>query len=132
MPRAWAFRIAFLLWIATITYLSLSDAPQANTPLPIPHLDKLVHAVFYGVLTVLSVLAVGEAGMGRFELARTALYYGALALAYGTVLEGLQPIMPFERRAEWPDVLANGIGAALATFSANRWFSRLWALKRWL
>ncbi len=85
--------------------LYLALRPPGAASAWFPGSDKLEHALSY--------LAMGLWFAALFErqyLARVAL---GLFL-FGVLVEILQSVMPYGRAAEWVDLLANGIGIALA------------------
>lgn len=76
----------------------------------IPHLDKWIHGVVYGVFSILILIG--------FKKHRRALtlrhYYRAVLMAssYGFAMEILQ-LLPKDRSFEWLDMAANLVGAGL-------------------
>lgn len=89
-----------LLLLALVAVLSLmpvpGDGPQVN--------DKLAHFVTYALLS---------GWFGLLVSSRRWLLSVWLGLAaFGIVIEGLQGLTP-HRSAEWADVVANGLGAAV-------------------
>lgn len=76
----------------------------------VPHLDKWVHGVVYGVFSILLLI-----GWKRYKSAlELNHYYPAILLAtsYGIVMETLQ-FFSKERSFEWLDIAANAMGALL-------------------
>lgn len=84
-------------------YLALRPSGAASAWFP--GSDKLAHALSY--------LAMGLWFAALFE--RQYLTCVALGLfLFSVFVEILQSVMPYGRAAEWADLLANGIGIALA------------------
>jgi VanZ family protein len=102
-----------LLWAALILFLG--TRPGAALPLPaIPGLDKVLHAVVYGVLGFLAVRALGAKGAWQ------ALAWGAaIGLLWGFLDEWAQIATP-GRTAELGDLLADVAGAAAGGWIAFR------------
>jgi VanZ family protein len=95
---------------AAILWGSLRPKPAVPPPV-IPHLDKLIHAVAYGLLALLLARALRQSW--RAALAELAFVAAVWAVAYGTAVELLQMTRP-ERTPSMGDILANAVGAALA------------------
>ncbi len=95
-------RIGVGLYVPFIIWQSLTPAGTGGG---IPHLDKLLHALVYGVLAAATCLAWPK-------LSKAVILLGCLAL--GGVLEFAQGAMPLGRTASVWDGLANTVGAALA------------------
>jgi VanZ family protein len=95
--RAW--RAALLLLLCGIAWLALSPAPPPQADLG---WDKTNHLAAFATLAAVAVLG----RCGAFWRIGSAL------LAYGGLIEVLQSFTP-TRMAEWPDLLADGMGIAL-------------------
>ena len=101
MSQTLADRLAVLTsltLLALVTFGSL--IPSGSVP-DAPGGDKLHHFVAYAAI-VFPIYAVRP---------RAALWVVPLAVAYGALIEALQP--QFGRSADWGDVLANTLGALL-------------------
>jgi VanZ family protein len=110
--------------VAAIQYGSVT--PVVPVPVvPIPHLDKLLHAGAYGLLTLL--LARALRGSSRARSGELALAACLWATAYGGVEELLQRSVP-GRSCDFFDVLANAVGATLAALVWHR--VATWAARR--
>jgi VanZ family protein len=104
-PLRWRtfWLVAGLIGTGFGLYLALRP-PGAATPW-FPGSDKLEHALSY--------LAMGLWFAALFE--RRHLTRVALGLiSFGVLVEILQAALPYGRAAEWSDLLANGIGIAVA------------------
>lgn len=110
MP-GWLHPLSLLLaltWAGVIFFLS--SQPGTDTPPPFPHMDKLPHALVFGILGTLVLCAMrpGTYGYSRAH-ALTAL---AIAATYGVLDEIHQHFVP-GRMPDVLDVLADITGAAL-------------------
>lgn len=108
-PLRVASGVAAAAWAATIWWLSSQSDPPGGGMLPdVPFADKAVHAALFGVLGALVRLA----GADR---------HGAwlLAVTVGAVDELHQAYVP-GRQPELFDLLADGVGAALAIAAVER------------
>lgn len=107
-PRLW-----LALWFAGMAigaYLSLR-AGILREPV-IPHFDKVIHAIGYGVLAVLAC-GLFESGPAR----TTALLW---LLVFGGLIELAQGAWAVNRQADAGDLLANALGIALAALLFRR------------
>ncbi len=88
-------------------------------PPGIPHMDKVVHAVEYGILAVLLARAVRLTSLtASLPLVfAIALYF---AVFYGVTDEFHQSFVP-GRSADFDDLLADTIGAAIAAAGYLFW-----------
>jgi VanZ family protein len=109
------YNLPALLWLALVTYLSNKE-PSGLPVVPFLQFegaDKLVHFVFYFVLTVLLCYGWRKQGASLF-LSRYALPAAALfSIAWGGLMELLQLTVFTYRAAEWADMAANTLGALL-------------------
>lgn len=116
----WKYALATLAYCAFIFYESSKPIPL-DIDQAIPGIDKVVHAVLYGVLAALVCLGMRRA---RRAYAPRALYFVpiAFALAYGISDEIHQWFVPGRNFDPW-DVLANTAGAVLTQHAivVRRW-----------
>jgi VanZ family protein len=129
--KAFSFSILFVSWLVFITFASLfSFTGEMMTPrLNIPHLDKIVHFVFYFNFVLLWVKATREIFKVNLELKKVLLYSVIFACAYGIFIELLQYGLTVSRQGDILDVLANFIGALAGMFVVKRLISKGWSLK---
>ena len=80
------------------------------------HMDKVVHAFLYAVLSFFLVKGLTIEG-SRNGIGILAVL---LSIGYGAAIELLQEIPILRRSAEWSDLLADSIGAILGAVIA-RW-----------
>ncbi len=112
MFKRYGFTIGFICWIVIITVLSLSSFKDFDTQgINIPHLDKLVHFLFYFFAAILGVLLIREQTKGHLNLYRSISISTLFAIVYGIVIEVIQNTFIQYRSGESYDVLANSIGA---------------------
>lgn len=131
MLKPFFFRILFISWLVFITFSSLFSftgsirAPRLN----IPHVDKLVHFVFYFVLVALAVKASMEMWRARLKFKKALWYSLFFAVAYGILIELLQYGFTENRHGDFFDVLANSLGALLGMYVVKHLISRGWSVK---
>lgn len=107
------------LWAPVAAYMLgifvLSSLPSARIPGAIS--DKLVHAVFYGGLAVVTLRATAggrAAGLGLVSMGVAWL----IATLYGVSDEWHQSFVP-GRSADADDVVADAVGAAIAVVAVG-------------
>lgn len=102
-------------WILAIVWLSLTPVP------PTPNIslfgfDKVLHAAAYCALTLLAGWALsGVTALSRRYWIMIALF----ALFTGGMLEISQALFTTCRKAEFADMVANGIGTSVALLVAG-------------
>lgn len=112
MFKRYGFTIGFICWIVIITVLSLSSFEDIDTEgINIPHLDKLVHFLFYFVAAILGALLIREQTKGYLNLSRSVIFTTLIVIIYGIVIEVIQDTFTQSRSGELYDVLANSLGA---------------------
>jgi VanZ family protein len=108
------------LYAGTIFYLSAQSHPEDQLPLFLLRdvSDKVLHAVEYGILSLLCYRAFRRAAGPA--VARQAVMLAILtASAYGLTDEVHQAFVPL-REASWQDWLADTIGATVAAVGVGR------------
>ncbi len=78
-------------------------------PFPVPFFDKFVHAALFFGVALPSMIGLEK---------RWHWHVWAVVVVYSGLTELLQP--GFGRSAEWSDLVANAVGAALASVAARR------------
>ena len=96
--------IAFVFYGLLITWGSLQ--PAAGQP-PIPHLDKLMHFIGYGVFATLGIMACCSK--------RQVVMVFIFVVVWGAFIEYLQSLTP-TRMMSIADFVANSFGAAIAVW----------------
>ena len=111
MPKQLYFWVA-LLWTGIVAYLCLmksSDVPVVQ----ITNLDKIVHAFFHFVFTLLWFLYFKN-HFSRMSTFKKAIIPFLLSVFFGLLIEFFQNVFTVTRMAELYDVLANISGAIFA------------------
>ena len=111
MLKNFFFWIAFS-WTLVVLYFCLapsSDIPSAR----IPNLDKLAHAFFHFIFTILWFLVFKKQvkKKNQIKLLISAVFF---SLIFGTLIEVLQNKFTTTRNGDFFDVLANFSGAVIA------------------
>ena len=102
------YALGFCLWLAFIAYLSLTpDTPVSS---PVPGMDKVIHLVFYLVLTWLLGKSLKK------EIGVVGAIFWTLLIAIpvcvGISIELIQSTVPGRER-EWMDIVFNVIGTMI-------------------
>ncbi|MBI4710603.1 MAG: VanZ family protein [Nitrospirae bacterium] len=109
---------AVVYWIITVSYMTAIFYISSQKSIELPSLpfgfDKVVHAVVYAVLGVLSYLSFKKSGLNRRVIALSFL----LAVIYGITDEFHQSFVP-GRNAAVGDAVADAVGAFLGSYTAN-------------
>lgn len=105
------FVLATIVWVLFITYMCLVSASKIPTAawLVIPHKDKVVHFVFYFVLTL---LLYKDFKLKWGVLKKSFTFAFITAVSYGVLIEICQWLFTSGRNAEILDVIANTSGSA--------------------
>ncbi|MCC1480769.1 VanZ family protein [Roseibaca sp. Y0-43] len=109
MTRSALIGCALSLVLAAIVTSLLLMPALPGKPFPVPFFDKFVHASMFFSVALPAMLGLP---------ARWAWGVWAVVVAFSGVTELLQP--GFGRSAEWADLAANALGAALAVLAARR------------
>jgi VanZ family protein len=113
-PR-WFYWTPVVLYAALIFLLSsLSDADVYIPALTIPYADKVLHALEYGLLGILTYRAFRYAA-GTWSAAHAALLAIAASTGYGMTDELHQAFVPLREANVW-DVVADGMGSAVGAW----------------
>ena len=104
-------------WTAFISYASLSSFKDIDTGFSFfsfPHADKLIHAGFYFVCSLVWYLLLNK-GINSPLVSVKAIQIAALfSIFYGVLIELLQHYCTTDRHGDWLDALANTTGVLLA------------------
>lgn len=92
--------------------------------LQIPHLDKVVHLVFYFVLAFLGVLIWMRTDEQKGQLKKVLVYSFLFAFFYGILMEFLQLNLTQDRHGDAWDVLANTLGALLGILGVSSFLKK--------
>ncbi|XLS29813.1 VanZ family protein [Flavobacteriaceae bacterium M23B6Z8] len=91
--------------------------------------DKLVHLIFYLVLTILLYLYLRKEHQ-KYQKRKVLTIASVFSLIYGMIIEVLQGILPYKRSADWLDVVANSVGIVFAILIIVMVIDKSKALKR--
>ncbi len=109
---------AVVYWIITVFYMTAIFYISSKESVELPPLpwgsDKVLHAVAYAVLGVLSYLSFKKSGLNRWVMALSFL----LAVIYGITDEFHQSFVP-GRNSAVGDVIADSVGAFWGSYTAN-------------
>ncbi len=109
---------AVVYWIITVSYMVAIFYISSQKSVELPPLpwgsDKVLHAVAYAVLGVLSYLSFKKSGLNKRVIALSFF----LAAIYGITDEFHQSYVP-GRNAAVGDVIADAVGAFLGSYTAD-------------
>lgn len=112
MFKGYVYTSGFICWIIIITTLSLYSFEDFDTQeIYIPHVDKVVHFIFYFIAAFLGALLIRERTNGHLSLSRAVIISMLVVIFYGIVIEVIQNTFTLSRSGELFDVLANSLGA---------------------
>ena len=103
--RAYSYPLAFFLLAGAIFFEALHTPTIGNSV--IPNLDKITHAIVFGLLAWLLLRATHSFGFANGW--RLLLGVGLIIIAMGMLDEWVQSAVP-GRTASMMDVLADGVG----------------------
>ena len=113
----WRRRLSLWLPVAAVAglilYVSVRDVIPESAP-TIPHLDKILHAGAYGLLSLVLARAMGS-GLSWWWAA-------VVASGYGGLMEFIQHFVG--RNPSFLDELANAVGAVAAAWVWKAWTRR--------
>lgn len=104
--------LAALFWTGIICFFCLEKASSLPS-VSFPNLDKIVHAFFHFVFTLLWFLCFKDQ-LKTQNTKRVLAFTFGFSVLFGIGIEILQQIATTTRRADVFDVLANMTGAAIA------------------
>lgn len=113
--------------VMVILYATWWPDPVGAEEMPkIPHLDKLIHAIMMGGLTGALMFDYRRSSPSRRPLTtRAILAFTAAAMAFGTLDETVQGLLPIGRPADPVDLLADWAGCLIAAFTAPSVINRI-------
>lgn len=113
--------LAAVLWAILLILLSAAPAkslPKVSLWTDLIGVDKLAHALVYGVFTVLLYLPF------RKSVINAGFWSVFVATAFGGLMELLQATLSTGRAYDLADMLANFVGAVIAYFASYYWIKR--------
>ena len=113
-PKRW---IATALVLLLILYLTLVPRPLPNTNIEIPGLDKLAHAIMFGVLAFVTSIDMARRNRNDIRtLSNSTIIYISIIVAFvGLLIEILQQLMQLGRGSDLLDFIADIIGIIIAS-----------------
>ena len=102
------WKLCFLIWTVFVTFLSLMPL-NSNSVEIFPHFDKLVHGIFYAVMSFLLAKSMIRKSVPN---SLVALIFSA---SYGIFMEVMQQTLGAGRHFDNFDIIANIIGALIGT-----------------
>jgi VanZ family protein len=112
----WLYWIPVAIYAALIFFLSSLSDPDVYVPeLSIPYADKIVHALLYGPLAILTYRAFRYAG-GTWSAAHAVLLAITASTVYGMTDEIHQAFVPLRDANVW-DLVADAIGSVVGAWS---------------
>ena len=113
-PKRW---IATALVLLLILYLTLVPRPLSNTNIEIPGLDKLAHAIMFGVLAFATSVDMARRNRNDIRtLSNSTIIYISIIVAFvGLLIEILQQLMQLGRGGDLLDFIADIIGIIIAS-----------------
>ena len=113
----WKTYIPASLWFLLILIGSL--IPPNNIP-DIQFSDKLIHAIFYGILAFLLFLAVDQQNKKPNTLVSRWRAVLIIGFSAGILVELIQVYLTESRSGEWLDIIANVLGMLIALIFAEK------------
>lgn len=109
------------LTVALILWLTLAPHPVGDLDAPLlPGIDKAVHAVMFGWLTLMLCLDIHKTT--RHALSLKQIYWSAAASSlFGILIEYLQLLSDLGRSFEAADIVADCTGAVVCATSVLLW-----------
>lgn len=105
--------------LAVILYATLCQSPLgANEIPPIPHIDKLIHAIMMGGFFSAIIFDLQRADRSRIVTRRTMLAVAVGVMVFGGLDEIGQMLMDNGRSGELLDLVADWTGVWVAYFTA--------------
>ena len=105
--------LAWFFIVGILTLMPGNDVPEASW-LNIPHLDKLVHAVMFGGLTLFFCLPYLKSGFSTQKKTNIFIRISLSLVLWGLIIEVIQKYFVPGRGFEWLDVLADAVGVLIA------------------
>lgn len=91
--------------------------PDSEIP-PIPHIDKLIHAIMMGGLASAIMFDWYRSRRTRILSVRAIIMFTAIAMGFSVIDEVVQGLLPIGRQSDPLDLLADWAGCIIAAFAA--------------
>lgn len=108
-------KLIAIIWNLLILVFCLVNLSNVNEvqKIRIPHIDKIVHFIFYTTSSFLWSWALLNKQSRNHNLNVTLIVLGLITFGFG--IECLQDVLPTKRSFEWYDVLCNTLGVLFGT-----------------
>lgn len=119
------YNILFISWMVFVTFSSLfsfEGMQMGSFAFRIPHLDKMVHFIFYLVMVVTGFFAIKDYLVHRYKASAILLGMVVFSIMYGMIIEVLQYSITVNRQGDILDALANSLGAITGMFLTRSLF----------
>lgn len=91
--------------------------PDSEIP-PIPHIDKLIHAIMMGGLAAAIMFDWYRGTRTRILSTRAIILFTAIAMGFSVIDEVVQGLLPIGRPSDPLDLIADWVGCIIAAFAA--------------
>lgn len=110
-----------MLVVAVIIYATWVPQPVAPEDIPpLPHIDKVIHAVMMGGLSAALLFDWRRMAPAGHRITRRVMYTVIMAvLVFSVVDEVVQGLLPIGRPSDWLDLVADFFGAVVGAFLAR-------------
>ena len=105
--------LAWFFIVGILTLMPGKDVPEIGG-FNFPHLDKLVHVVLFGGLTLLFCLPYVKSGLSFQKKRNIFIRISFSMILWGLIIEVIQKNYIPDRDFEWLDVVADSIGVLVA------------------
>lgn len=116
MLNRYKYTVFLMGWLILLAGLSLAPTQSVSPPRSIPHIDKIVHFVFYLVFTILLFRALYQ----EWKISRKIkwIYFTSFFISFivGSSIEYLQETITKTRSGDFFDLVANTFGTIVALF----------------
>ncbi|HLW63581.1 MAG TPA: VanZ family protein [Flavobacterium sp.] len=108
-------KLLAILWNAVILVFCLVNLSNIDEvqKIAFPHIDKIVHFIFYATASFLWSWALLNKNSNHYKLNQALVIIGLIL--FGLMVEFLQDILPTKRSFEWLDVASNTAGVLVGT-----------------
>ncbi|MEX0273458.1 MAG: VanZ family protein [Flavobacteriaceae bacterium] len=122
MGKKKGFALAFICWMGLITWASLATFKGHGgfMGIEVPHLDKIIHFIFYFVAIILCLLALREQFPGKWPTNGTLWTCAIILAVFGIIIEVLQSRITVTRQGDLMDALANTSGVFVGLLLTRR------------
>lgn len=108
-------KLLAIMWNVVILVFCLVNLSNINEvqKVAFPHIDKIVHFIFYATASFLWSWALLNKNSNYYRLNLILVVTGLIV--FGLTVEFLQDILPTKRSFEWLDVVSNTAGVLVGT-----------------